>query len=461
MFTPFVSAQTGTDPNPPQGAELTATDALEKRNRDLEKRVEQLERNQLEYDVESYLSNVPSFDSAQGDPSLTPGAQALRMSGEIRFRGEIRDHLYSDDPNGEKSFNLVRQRMRLRFDYDVVENVEVTIQLQDVRTWGQEQKSTGYLANVDLRRAFVLFKNLGEKPVDLQVGRQVLVYGDQRLIGHLEWVDQGRTYDGVRVRSHPEKFFVDAWAVNIRETGAVNDDKYFYGVYGGPKFLDLYFLGVQDQMTAGGESGGGTTLLWTVGFRFHGKKGKFDYVVEMPFQFGELNGDDVQAWGAAAVVGYTFEDSSWQPRIYFEFNFASGDDDPTDGTNKQLQTLFPTAHLWYGYADQVGWNNLMDFRLGVLLKPSAKWRIKIDYHHMRRPEELGAWQDVTGKVIRNGAAGSSSHLADEFDLIVQWLPSKPVNVQFGWTTFFPGGFIKETGDSPVASFIYLQCRVVF
>ena len=116
------------------------------------------------------------------------------------------------------------------------------------------------------------------------------------------------------MRDDPEKFFLDAWAVNVRETDAANEDKYFYGIYGGPKFLDLYILGVQDQRAGTGEQGSGKTFFATFGFRFHGKKAKFDYTVEIPFQIGELNGDDLQAWAASATVGYTFEDSSWQPR---------------------------------------------------------------------------------------------------------------------------------------------------
>ena len=56
--------------------------------------------NQLDLDVEAYLDQVPSFDGAKGEGAIAPGSQALRISGQIRFRGEVRDHLYSDDPDG-------------------------------------------------------------------------------------------------------------------------------------------------------------------------------------------------------------------------------------------------------------------------------------------------------------------------------------------------------------------------
>ncbi len=438
-----------------------ASDA-EQRNAALEKRVQELERKQLENDVEAYLELVPSFDSAQGADNLTPGSSALRISGQLRWRGEIRDHLYSDDPNGAKSFNLVRQRARLRFDLDVIENLEVTIEFQDVRLWGEAQSTVGDLEGVDVKRAFAQFNNLGGKPIDLQVGRQVLFYGDQRLVGHLEWVDQGRTYDGVRLKVHPEKYFLDVWAVNIRETGAVNDDRYFYGIYGGPKFLDLYLLGTQDLKSGTGETGAsGNTFYATVGFRFHGKKGGFDYKVEVPFQFGTLNGDDLTAWAAAVTLGYTWENARWQPRLYFEFDYASGDKDPTDGDVEQFQTVYPTNHLYYGNADQVGWENIMSFRVGVVVKPTSMWSVRLDYFHFIRPEEGGNWVQATGATIRPGALGASSHLGDEFDLIITWKPSKPVKLDFGWTVFFPGGFIEETGASPTATFVWLQGRVIF
>ena len=457
VFATNAHAQTA----PPALGPTNLSDA-ELRNLELEKRVEQLERKQLDSDIEAYLDQVPSFDSAQGADNLTPGSQSLRVSGQVRFRGEIRDHLYSDNREGALSFNLVRQRTRLRFDLDVIENLNVTVEFQDVRTWGEAQKTTGDLEGVDIKRAFAQFNNLGGKPIDLQVGRQVLFYGDQRLIGHLEWVDQGRTYDGIRLKAHPENYFVDVFAMNIRETLAADNDRYLYGIYGGPKFLDLYILGTQDLQRGTGETGlSGNTFYVTLGFRFHGKKGGFDYKVEVPFQIGELNGDDLTAWAAAATLGYTFEGARWQPRIYFEFDYASGDKDPTDGDVEQFQTVYPTNHLYYGNADQVGWENIMSFRLGVMVKPKTNWSVRLDYFHMRRPEEAGNWVAATGATIRPGALGTSSHLADEVDLIITWKPSKPVKVDFGWTVFFPGGFIEETGASPTATFIWLSGRVIF
>ncbi|MHC4938513.1 MAG: alginate export family protein [Planctomycetota bacterium] len=440
---------------------------LERRNAELEKRVQQLERKQLDKEIETYLDDAQPFTEAQGDPMVwvqSQGAKAIRVIGQIRVRGEVRDHLYTDDrPNAGKSFNIVRMRTRLGVEADVLENLGVTIEFQDVRYFGEALTTVGVLERVDTKRAFIDFRNIGGKPVDVQVGRMVVWYGDQRLIGHLEWVDQGRMYDGIRVQIHPEKWFLDAFAFNI--TDAVPSEaanQYFYGIYGGPKWCDFYFLGRQNQADRAGETGVvGKTLYWTAGARLHGSRGAFDYKVEVPVQFGELNGDDLTAWGIATTWGWNFEDAKWSPRVYAEVNYASGDNDPTDGKVKQLQTLFPTNHLFYGFADQVGWENLFEIRIGVLLKPAEKWRVRVDWHHFRRPEEEGNWVGAAGRTIRSGATGTSSHLGDEVDLVVAWLPAKPLSLHFGWAIFLPGSFIEETGDSPTSHYIWLQCRVQF
>ena len=436
---------------------------LERRNAELEQRVQSLERKQMDREIETYLDNMPLFTEAQGDEKVAPGTERFRITGQVAIRGEIRDHLYTDDrPDAGRSFNLVLQRTRIGFEADVLENLGVTIELQDIRYWGEEQSTVGMINNVDLKQGFIDIRNIGGKPVDVQAGRMMVWYDDQRLVGHLEWVPQGRTYDGVRVQVHAEKWHLDVYGFKIRDALSVDDDENFFGIHGGMKMFDVYGLLKQDQLDKANEQGGtGNSLFFTFGFRIHGSKGAFDYKLEVPFQFGKLNGDDLNAWAAALTLGWNFENAGWQPRVYVEINYASGDKDSTDGDVEQFQTLYPTNHLYYGYADQVGWENLFNVRVGILLKPTPKWRIRIDYHYFDRPEEQGNWGGAGGRTIRTGQAGASSHLGDEIDLVVTWLPSKPLSLEFGWAVFLPGGFVEDTGDSPTSHFVYLQCKVVF
>ena len=56
--------------------------------------------------------------------------------------------------------------------------------------------------------------------------------------------------------------------------------------------------------------------------------------------------------------GYTFQNCPWKPRLYFEYNFATGDDDPTDGDIGTFQNLFPSNHNKYGVMDLFARQNL-------------------------------------------------------------------------------------------------------
>lgn len=56
--------------------------------------------------------------------------------------------------------------------------------------------------------------------------------------------------------------------------------------------------------------------------------------------------------------------------------------------------LFPTAHLWYGYNDMVGWRNLNIIRIGSLVKSTGKVSVRLDYHSFRLAEEADGVNSV-------------------------------------------------------------------
>lgn len=434
------------------------TEELERRNAELERRVHELERTALAEEVEEYLSQ----SEAGGDNPLVPGGLSIRFSGEVRTRQELRDALYSPtDPAGATSFEFAHMRTRLRTDVDVIENVSVVIEIQDIRNFGQEGSTTGNIAGLDLKRGEIMFKEVFGRSIDVELGRFVMFYGDQRLIGHLEWFDQGRSYDGLRTMFRPEGWWVDFFAIRVRETVTPDDDQWLVGLYGGREWLEVYALLLGDDMPMAGETGVDDTTFVTLGFRIARKTGQWDYSTEVAFQVGDLRGDDLTAFAFAVVIGYTFEDTTWTPRVAIEVDYASGDENPTDGDSEQFQTLYPTNHLHYGYADLVGWSNIFDLHVKVTLKPRDTLTVTFGYHHFERPEETGAWINAGGAVVRSGLAGADDHLGDEVDITVMWKPSNPVSILVGYSIFVPGGFVEDTGDDPTAHFGYVQVRVKF
>lgn len=442
---------------------------LERKNAALEQRVRQLEAGALREAVAEYLAENLPAGGAEGAGLVVPGAISLRVSGEVRIREELKDRLYSPtDPAGAQSFDFAHMRTRLRFDVDIEEALGIVIEFQDVRTLGEEGSTIADAEGVDIKRAAIQIRKVGGRNVTLELGRFVMAYGEHRVIGHLEWFDQGRTYDGLRAMLKGERGFLDLFGVRVRETTTPDDDQYFVGIYGGTKglrsFLDLegYLLLFADDKPAAGEAGTEDTRFVTVGFRlFCDDNGGFDYGGEAMWQGGEVRGDDLSAFGVVLKGGYTFRDARWKPRIGVEFDFATGNESAADGETEQLQVLFPTNHWWYGYADLLGLSNVVAVRLSASAKPSERWILTLDLHHFRRESAAGDWVSAAGTVIRSGAAGSSRHLGEEIDFTATWKPRKGLSILFGYSVFFPGGFVEDTGDDPVSHFVYLEVRAWF
>jgi Alginate export len=98
--------------------------------------------------------------------------------------------------------------------------------------------------------------------------------------------------------------------------------------------------------------------LYTPGFRFYRpkEKGKIDYEWESILQFGTSRATTAEsdtrdldhfAHFHHVEVGYSFS-AAWSPRLTFEYDYASGDDDPNDGTNDRFDPLFGGASFDYG-----------------------------------------------------------------------------------------------------------------
>ena len=79
-----------------------------------------------------------------------------------------------------------------------------------------------------------------------------------------------------------------------------------------------------------------------------------DYNVEAAIQRGSLGTDTISAWAGHALFGRTMPIGSKTYRAFGEYNYASGDDTPTDGVRGTFDQLYPTPHDKYGLADQFG-----------------------------------------------------------------------------------------------------------
>ena len=374
----------------------------------------------------------------------------------------------------------------------------------------------------DLRQAYVEIGNLKQFPLSLTVGRIPLDYGDRRLIGDSRFSNLGQSFDGVKLRLQTDKFWVDAFAVRpvqFRKYEVNDSDSAdnFFGIYGGTDALgfqttELYFL-YRDKADAqpdlsptntknpDGTYRGPAQRLVTLGTRWKSKKDAlhgFDYTAEFAYQFGNLwTGDKTtprlnhHAFALALIGGYTWENVAWKPRLGFEYDYATGDKNSKDGSSQSFQNLFPANHQHYGFMDEFAWRNLHDARISFSVKPHKDLELTLDYHAFWLAETTAYWytsnanstirtttpsttanvtttskgKTTTKKVTTPGkdvrTVGASNFAGHEIDFTANWKVNKHLSFLVGYSHFFAGTYLRDTGAHSDADFGYAQATITF
>jgi hypothetical protein len=357
---------------------------------------------------------------------------------------------------------------------------------------------------IDLNQAYITLGNQKEFPLSLKVGRQELIYGEERLVGASAWNNIGRVFDAAKVRWETPWFGADFFAsrVVIPEDGRFNvnnDYEWFSGVYATinhvPKnLMEVYFLSRNASTKAIAAEPSpqapqpSARDIYTVGGRVKSRPGEFgnwDYTVEGAYQFGNfkdlrkgINSPrlDQDAFMFVAQGGYTFKDAWATPRLGAEYAFGSGDNDPNDNKHGTFDNLFPTNHKFYGFMDFFSLQNVHDVRAIFQLKPHARVSVSLEGH--------GFWLANThdnfynsggtprGGISSGGGAGYgidasySSFVGTEVELVAGWAVTRFAQLEAGYGHFFTGRYIDQSLSSPAfgsrdADWFYAQLSVSF
>jgi len=390
----------------------------------------------------------------------------------------------------------------------------------------------------ELHQANFTIGNHKEFPVSIKVGRQELSYGDERLVGAFAWNNIGRVFDGVKVRWQHEWFTAEAFGTRLvipddNNFNMPSDYETFSGLHLTTKLVpkntaELYFFSrnvgrANPRQFGGAVLAGGNALdpapfnfsgrdVYTLGTRWKSNPGDFgnwDYTLEYNFQFGNYINDRPDAGVAQTVgagtqagnpangsptaprlehlamaftgnIGYTFADVVATPRLSLEYNYASGDSNPTDGKHGTFDNLYPTNHKFYGYGDYVSWQNMHNLRLSLTAKPTAQWTLALEGHFFWLADTSDVYYNVAG-IPRAGIPGSlvtpnvgagyrgvpgfSSSLGAELNLVSGYALNKFTSIEAGYSHYFVGKYQQQSfqnvGGAADADWLYLQMVLNF
>jgi hypothetical protein len=394
----------------------------------------------------------------------------------LQIRGEFRGRLEgftggSYRPGNDDGYMLDR----FRFNATVAprSDLKFVVQAQDARVFDKETGglATPFRDTFDLRMAYA---EVGGSRDMVRIGRQELAFGEQRLIGHLNWVNDARSFDGARATITRAAFKFDVFATSVVTIQPEEFDKSgagnaLYGFYGSTAkaipnaTLEPYVFYRQSDGFALETGGSGSIHQTTFGSRIVGKlPGDFDYGVEMAGQTGSVSTDDVRAWAGHWVAGRTFTAAAARPRTFLEFNYASGDRNAKDGVRGTFDQLYPTGHDKLGLADQVGWKNVEHVRGGIELKPKPQWQVAGSYHSFWLASATDALYSASGAAVARSAAGTAGRfVGQEIDAQATYTYSPQLQIAGGYARVLPGEFLKNTTPGEAYGLSYLMVTYVF
>ena len=440
----------------------------------------------------------------------------LTFDVQERVRWEIRENNFdfNDKVRTINDDNWLLFRFRIGMMIKPAPWLKLYVQGQDSREYLSDRPDfPGVLGAegddpFDLRQAYVEIGNTKDMPWGVKIGRQTLTLGDERLVGAFDWNNIGRTFDAVKLSYKAPTWSVDAFSSTVvvphregynqsdfyngneTERGQVFSGIYFSTTAIGPQTTDFYALHLHEHYV-----GPGDTNFLTLGTRIKSKPGAFshkaaapsdgksvadgkstppppappkplglDYEAELAFQTGDVKGKDLTAFAAHAGLGYTF-DTAWTPRLGLEYNYGSGDSDPTDGDVETFQNLFPTNHKFYGQMDVFSWQNMHNVGLILKASPTKKLTVKGELQAFWLASTDDSWYRANGSTtVRplNAAARSAGNYAGtEADLTVTYAATKWLSLEAGYSHFWAGDYLADTGAHDDADFGYLQATINF
>ena len=364
-------------------------------------------------------------------------------------------------------------RLRVEAKLKVNNYIDLFAMTQDGRVFGYNdptKRPSGMMDVFDLRQAYMdVHGEFSAGTLAFRLGRQYLNFGSKRLVGVADWSNSPAVFDAAKLNFARRGVSVDVFAstrISNINSYTFNEPKKGENLYGtylvfdklvkNAQFEPYLFWRTQPLVTDEIKKKGDSDLA-TMGFRFLGKlPHRFDCTSEIAVQRGTYATDKVHAWAGSWGMGYTLSASARKPRVLFEFNHASGDEAKGDGRRGTFDQLYAVNHSYYGIADQVGWRNTNNYKIGLEVQATKRLKVQIDLNNFYLATVQDALYTDNGNTVIKNTKATSRHVGWEPDVQVMYKLPKQISVGGGYGRLIPGGFLKQSSPGRSYNLPYLS-----
>lgn len=408
------------------------------------------------------------FSSVRSYAQLSLGAQ-------FRTRSELRDGQSAPLPAGANPAFFTSQRSRLSAGFTGY-RFKLGVTVQDVRVWGQDASTINRTTTAD-NNGLMLHEAWAEimltdttvknKTISVKLGRQELLYDDSRLLGNLDWLQQGRRHDAALFKLET----ATGWKLHV--AGAFNQNKenatgtvynptppgnYTANTNGGTAYKALEFVYLGKKLSKGNASFlflsdqfsrfhlNNTVKTWdlgvwnrmTTGLYFNNAFDAATVTASAYYQFGKnANG---QKLSAALFSANAFFNVSKTISVGPGIDYTTGGTG-SNGTSHAFDPLYGTPHKFWGGMDYFyvasGFGNtgLQDYYLHAKFLLSGKCSLTADAHQFFSASDVPAAGGNTFK--RN--------YGQEADLVASYALTKVISFEAGYSHFWSTAALASPG----------------
>jgi len=336
--------------------------------------------------------------------------------------------------------------------------IGVHVELQDVRTFGEESSSFDTSANgFDLHQGYALLRKKG---LELRLGRQEIDLFDEKLVGRNDWFEQAQAFDGVRFLYQRQDTRLDLFYALVRGQVALDASsittlptgkRHLAGLHVGYEIARPFranVLALADIDTASGKN------MFTGGFAVDGRIATvFRYGADGYYQGGRLDeGHSQSAYRAALDLRGTVP-VTVRPYLELYGSLESGDDDPKDGDAHTFVRPYGNIHDVHGIIDRFAdvardthGRGLRDLGGALGIEPALDLELRVAHHLFQSMQKLGELM----------------HLGHELDVTASWRFWRFAGIDAGYGVFVPGSlWSAQSGQTKPQQFVYASAKLAF
>lgn len=409
--------------------------------------------------------DFPDFHPVTSLDRRLPHWIAFETEERYRFEGYRGDAFQQGNDD-----DYMLNRFRFQADLRPASWMRISAQVQDSRPMFQKPPYGPPNENRwDLKIAYAELGDPERHWFSLRVGRQLINYNNT-LIASSEWRNQGRSYDAAVANLQKARYHLGVFAASAvvpRASGLSHHQQgnNVYGIYARISAIlpnsdlepfVLWRVQPSDTLEPALSGAKGKQDLKAYGLRLKGQlRLPFEYSVEGVIESGTDGHDTIRAWATTDGIAYQHASLWGQPRVFAQFDYASGNSDPSHGVHRTFDAIYPTAHDRFGITDLFGWQNIQALRGGGSISPHLRCTVTAQYLDFRLAESNDAVYNSSGSSIGHGDGTIGKRLGGEGDVYSWYEINSHFNVGAGYGRLATGDFLRRLTGAPAYSTYYI------